>query len=500
MTETVKIKIEIPSEILKIIETLENKGFLAYLVGGCVRDSLMGRPPKDWDIATKATPEEIIPLFPDIVYENKFGTVTVINKNLSSEESKEKIALKNVEVTTFRTDGLYTNYRHPNQVNFSDKIEDDLSRRDFTINALAYSPTKDELIDLYGGVRDIKDKTIKTVGEADKRFSEDALRMIRAIRFACELGFTCNSDTLKSIEKNSELLKNVSIERIRDEFIKIIDSPNPMNGLILSHQTGILKHFLPELEAGIGLEQKGEHVYDIWEHTLRSVQHAADKKYPLHVKLSALFHDIGKIKTRRLGQKNKEYTFYGHEVVGERMTKKIMGRLKFPNKEIDLVQKMVRNHMFFADPDKITLTAVRRIISKVGPENIWDLMNLRICDRIGMGRPKEEPYRLRKYQSMIEEALRSPTSVGMLKIDGEQIMTVTREKPGPKIGHILNALLEEALENPEKNNSEFLVKRAIELSKLEEKELKKLSTKGVNKKKEVEEQEIRKIHSRYRVR
>ncbi|MCX6712498.1 MAG: HD domain-containing protein, partial [Candidatus Vogelbacteria bacterium] len=453
-----------------------------------------------WDITTNATPEQIIPLFPKTVYENLFGTVTIVNENISHETIEEwGNTLKNVEVTPFRTEANYSDRRHPDEIKFSDKLEDDLSRRDFAINALAYDASQSELIDLYGGVKDIKDKCIKTVGESDLRFSEDALRMLRAIRLACELGFTCNKEVLESIYRNSGLLKEISIERIRDEFVKMIDSPEPMNGLILSHQTGILQYIVPELEKGISMEQKGEHVYDVWEHTIRAVQHSADKNYPLHVKLAALFHDVGKTKTRRAGLKGKEYTFYGHEVVGERMAVQIMSRLKFSNKEIELVQKMVRNHMFFADPDKITLSAVRRVIVNVGPEYIWDLMNLRICDRIGMGRPKEEPYRLRKYESMIEEALRAPTSVGMLKIDGKRVMEVTRETPGPKIGYILNALLEEALENPEINNEEFLVKRVGELAKLSEKDLIELAEKGKDKKEEIEQEELKKIRDKYRV-
>ncbi len=507
MINSVKLKLNVPREILGITETLQSNGFLAYLVGGCVRDSLIGRQPKDWDIATNATPEEIIPLFPKTIYENLFGTVTVVNEQVSPETIKKwGETLKNVEVTPFRTEANYSDHRHPDQIKFGDKLKDDLSRRDFTINALAYNPSDNELIDLYGGVKDIKDKVIKTVGKATQRFTEDSLRMIRAIRFASELGFTCNQEILDSISCNSRLLEKIAIERVRDEFVKIINSPEPMAGLILSHQTGLLQYIIPELETGIGLEQKGEHIYDVWEHTLRAVQHASDKNYLLHVKLAALFHDIGKPKTRRpssakaTGDKaGKEFTFYGHEVVGKRMTVKIMSRLKFSNKEIELVQKMVRNHMFFADPDKITLSAVRRVIVNVGPEHIWDLMNLRICDRIGMGRPKEEPYRLRKYESMIEEALRAPTSVGMLKIDGKRVMKVTRETPGPKIGYILNALLEEALENPDINNEAFLVKRVGELAKLSENELKKLADKGKDKKEEVEQEELKKIRDKYRV-
>jgi len=500
MINTVKIKLNVPREIHAIVRTLQNKpvdrqgrGFLAYLVGGCVRDCLINREPKDWDITTNAEPEEIIALFPKTVYENRFGTVTVVN------EEAEKISLKNVEVTPFRTEANYSDRRHPDEVKFSDKLEDDLSRRDFTINALAYDPQTEELIDLYNGIKDINDHVLKTVGNPNERFGEDALRMLRAIRLASELRFTCNNEIIESISNNNSLIRDISIERIRDEFIKIIDSPEPMAGLILSHKTGLLRYFLPELEGGIGMEQKGEHVYDIWEHTLRSLQHAADKNYALHVKLAAIFHDIGKIKTRRQGENGKEYTFYGHEVVGERMTREIMTRLKFSNKMIDLVTKMVRGHMFFADPDKITLSAVRRVIANIGHDYIWDLMNLRICDRVGMGRPKEEPYRLRKYQSMIEEALRAPTSVGMLKIDGKQIMAVTREMPGPKIGYILNALLEEALEKPDINTKEYLEDKAKELAKLPEKELKKLAEQGKGKKEEVEQAELKKIREKYHV-
>jgi poly(A) polymerase/tRNA nucleotidyltransferase (CCA-adding enzyme) len=277
-------------------------------------------------------------------------------------------------------------------------------------------------------------------------------------------------------------------------------SNRPMEGINLMSTSGLLKYIIPELEKGIGMEQGGDHIYDVWEHTLLSVQHSADKGWPLHVRLAALLHDIGKTKTRRPGQKGQKiWTFYGHEVVSERMTKEIMQRLKFPVKLIETVLKLARNHMFFADPDKITLSAVRRIVAKVGPDLIWDLMNLRICDRVGMGRPKEEPYRLRKYESMIEEALRAPTSVGMLKIDGLRLMEVTHETPGPKVGMILNALMEEVLDKPELNTEKYLEKRALEMAQMPEKELKKLAEKGKERKEEVEKQELKKIRGKYRV-
>ena len=247
------------------------------------------------------------------------------------------------------------------------------------------------------------------------------------------------------------------------------------------------------------MKQNGDHMYDVWEHALRVLQHSADKDYPLHVRLAALFHDIGKPRTRRWGEEKKDWTFYGHDVVGAKMTREILNRLKFPGKIVTDVTKLVRNHMFFTDIDKITLSAVRRIIRNVGREEVWDLMQVRMCDRIGMGRPKESPYRLRKYESMIEEALRAPTSVAMLKIDGNEVIRETGIKPGPKLGYILHALLEEALETPENNEKEYLLKRSKELATLSDQELEKLGKKAKEKKEEVEQAELSKIRSKYKV-
>jgi len=495
---------KIPNEIKNVLETLEKDGFEAYLVGGCVRDLVMGRVPKDWDITTNATPEQIIKLFPKTIYENKFGTVAVIN------EGTEDKKLKMVEITPYRIETKYSDFRHPDEVKFSDKLEDDLKRRDFTINAMALSSSarggKGQLIDLYKGQQDIKDKTLRTVGNPDERFKEDALRMIRAVRFAVELNFTVSHETMEGIIKNAELIKKISAERIHDEFEKIIMSPNPMIGIVLLNKFGLLKHFIPELEEGIGCEQKGEHIYDVWEHSVRALQHATNKGYSLHVKLAALFHDIGKPYTRRLAlsvqgrpRTNKTYTFYGHEVVGTKMTEKILERLKFPKKITDTVVKLVRYHMFFSDPDQITLSAVRRLVSNVGPDLVWDLINVRMCDRIGMGKPKEEPYRLRKYESMIEEAMRAPVSVGMLKINGNKIMKITKEKAGPRLGWILHALLEEALDNPDINTEEYLEKRVKELTKLTDADLQKLGIAGKESKEEAEEQELGIIRKKYGV-
>ena len=356
-----------------------------------------------------------------------------------------------IEVTPYRIEAKYSDFRHPDEIKFSDNLTDDLKRRDFTINALALD-SNGHLTDMFSGIKDIKDKALRAVGNPDDRFTEDALRMLRAVRFACQLDFSVSSETTESILKNSDLIKKISDERIRDEFEKIIMSKNSAGGIVMLQKFKMLSNIIPELEEGIGCEQGGEHIYDVWNHLLHALQHAADKNWPLEIRLAALFHDIGKPKSRRLGEK-KKYTFYGHEVVSTRMAKKIMERLKFPKKEIELVEKLVRNHMFFSDTELITLSAVRRIVTKVGVENIWDLMKVRECDRVGM-KKKEAPYRLRKYFAMIEEALRDPISVGQLKINGEFMIKELNIKPGPRMGWILSALLEEVLDAPEKNTVE----------------------------------------------
>jgi poly(A) polymerase/tRNA nucleotidyltransferase (CCA-adding enzyme) len=367
------------------------------------------------------------------------------------------------------------------------------------MNSLAYSVSKGEIIDLFDGERDIKDKVIRTVGDSVSRFKEDGLRILRAVRFSAELGFEIEAGTEKAIFENSELLKNISLERMRDEFTKMIMSARPMDSLIAMKKLGLLSYIIPELENTIGVEQNRAHSYDVWEHLLRSLQGAADKNYPLDLRLAALLHDISKPESRRWGTEQNTWTFYGHEVLGARIAKKILTNLKYPTKIIEKVTKMIRWHMFFSDTEQITLSAVRRMIVNVGRENIWDLMNLRICDRIGTGRPKEDPYRLRKYHAMIEEALRDPISVGMLKIDGKKIMDVTKINPGPRIGYTLHALLEEVLEDPKKNTAEYLEERAKTLVNLSIEELESLGEKGKQSKEEADEEQIKKIRSSHHV-
>lgn len=482
---------KVPKEVSRVTESLQKAGFEAYLIGGCVRDLIRGEEPKDWDVTTSATPDQIINLFEKSFYENDFGTVGVVN-----EETKDE-RLKIIEVTPYRIEGKYEDSRRPTSVHFSDKLEDDLERRDFTMNAIAYDVSKGQIIDFYKGQEDIKDKVIKTVGKAEDRFEEDALRILRAVRLATELGFTINQEVAEEIKKQSKNLQNISRERIRDEFTKIVMSKNPKDGLILAHDLGILKYILPELENGIEVKQNGDHIYSVWEHNLRALQHSADREWPLHVRLAALLHDISKPETRRWSEEKKDYTFYGHDVVGGRVSRETLNNLRFSKNIVDVVGKLVRHHLFFSDIEKITLSAVRRIVKNVGPENVWDLMKVRACDRIGMGRPKEAPYRLRKYESMIEEAMRAPVSVGMLKIDGEKIMKITGEKPGPKLGFVLHALLEDVLDDPDLNTAEYLENKTKELFKLPIEKLKELGEKGKEKKDEEEEKELEEIRKRH---
>ena len=504
MSNKAKIeKFKIPKEVSRVTKALKDAGFEAYLVGGCVRDLFMGRKPKDWDITTNAIPEDIIPLFPKTFYENKFGTVGVVNEDTNDSENSETKAeretLKIIEITPYRVESSYSDHRRPDSVEFSKNILDDLKRRDFTINAIAYDDESGEIIDPFFGIADLARGVIKTVGEPKERFFEDGLRILRAVRFHVELDFPLDSETEKSILENKEILKEVSRERIRDEFIKIIMSPRPMNGFLLLKKLGLLEYVVPELEEGIGIEQNKAHSFDVWTHLLKALQHSADKGYMLHVRLSALFHDISKPRTRRWDNEAKQWTFYGHEVVGSRVTKKILEDLRFSRETIDKVVNLVRWHMFFSDTEQITNSAVRRMVVNVGTENVWDLMDMRGCDRIGTGRPKENPYRLRKYKAMIEEVMRDPISVGMLKVDGKNIMEILNIAPGPKIGQILNALMEEVLEDPLLNTEEYLNKKIIELSSKSPEELKALSEKGKEKKDKEEEKEIKEIRGKHYV-
>jgi tRNA nucleotidyltransferase (CCA-adding enzyme) len=486
------IILNIPLVVSQITQKLESAGFEAFLVGGCVRDHFLNITPKDYDITTNATPDQIISIFGEdqTFYDNAFGTVGI---KTDSEDQHLKI----IEVTPYRLESGYSDNRHPDQVSFSQNIEDDLSRRDFTINAIAYSPSKGHYIDLYDGLKDISEKIIRTVGNPDTRFTEDALRLIRAVRFAAQLDFTIETRTFESIIVNHETLSNVSRERIRDEFCKILMTKNPSLGIFLLLQSKLLQYISKDLVNSVGvLQNKQAHKYDVFEHLVRSMQYAADENFSLEIRLSALFHDIAKPHTKRVSK--GKTTFFGHEVVGERVTRVTLSELKFSRETIDYVCLLIRWHMFFSDPDQITLTAVRRMLARVGKTAIWDLIKLRHCDRIGSGRPDANPYRLRKYVSMIEEALKDPISLKMLKVDGVLLMK-HGFTPGKQLGNVLYALFEEVLEDPLKNNAEYLVSRATQLQNMTEQELEKLAQKGKNSLKTENEEQVSALRKKHNV-
>jgi poly(A) polymerase/tRNA nucleotidyltransferase (CCA-adding enzyme) len=484
----------IPLAIKQIAEKLEDAGYEVYLVGGCVRDLLLDRVPKDWDFTTSAHPDEIQALFPESFCNNDYGTV-----GIKTGEGTPYEALGVIEVTPYRSESSYSDARRPDSVTFGVSLNDDLARRDFTVNAIAYRIREEKIVDLYDGMIDLRDKRLRAVGDPDARFAEDALRMMRAVRLAAELDFVIEADTMAGISRNAAQLPKIAMERTAVEFIRLINAKTPMQGIIFLEKLGLLRYIIPELRDGIGCEQGGIHAFDVFEHNLRTLQAAADKDYSTELRLAALLHDIAKPATRRTGGKNKLYTFFGHEVVGARMAKTILERLKLPRETIDKVEKLVRWHMFFADPDEITLAAVRRTIVRIGEGEIENLLNLRVCDRIGTGRPKEQPFRFRKYKAMVDEALRDPISVKLLKINGDRIMEMSGEKPGKKLGYILHALLEEVLIDPGKNTPEHLETRVFELLKLTETDLLALAEAGKQKQAAEEAAALKEIAREHKV-
>ncbi len=484
-------ELPIPQEVLSLCKTLKEAHFDAYLVGGCVRDLLLNKEPKDWDITTNATPEKIQDLFEETFYENDYGTVGIVTQS-------ENPRLKVVEVTPYRMEGKYSNARHPDTVSFSTNLSEDLKRRDLTINAIAYDPTTHTLVDEHGGRDDVARRRIKTVGNPHARFEEDALRMLRAVRLSAELDFVIDAETMAGISAQAEQLKKISRERVRDELIRILESDRPMQALYVAQKLGLLRHVIPELEEGIGCAQNQAHSFDVFEHLMRALQYAADQKWSLDVRLAALLHDVGKPATRLWSDEKKDWTFHGHDVVSAKMTKRILADLRFPKETIEKVSKLVRLHMFFSDPDQITLSAVRRVISKVGTEHITDLLNLRVCDRIGTGRPKAHPFRLRKYMSMVDEAMRDPVSVAMLKINGTRLIELG-ETPGPRIGWILHALLEEVLDDPTKNTENYLEQRSGELRNMEFEALKSLGEAGKDRKEGEDDAAVQELRKKHRV-
>ena len=462
---------DIPLVVRQIAFRLLKNNFEAYIVGGCVRDLLIGHEPKDWDIATSARPEEIQKLFPESIYENRFGTVGIKTKSRNPH-------LQIVEATTFRTETVYSDKRHPDKIEFAKTIEEDLARRDFTINALALAlKPKLYLIDPFAGQKDLKEKIIRAVRDPEARFKEDALRLMRAIRFNVELGqrngWKIEEETFKAIKKNASNLRYISKERIRDELIKILMAPEAAEGILLLEKAGLLKFILPELEEGIGVTQNKHHLYTVFEHNVYSLAYAAQKNYSLAVRLAALLHDIGKPRAKR--GEGKDATFYGHEVLSAKLSQKILERLKFPTDLINKVVTLVRYHGFVYEVGVTTDSSLRRLLVKVGKDNIEELAKVREADRIGSGCPKALPFKLRYFLFRIEKILKEQKgeepSLKMLKIDGHEVMKILKISPGPKVGYILNILLEEILDHPEYNRKSWLKKRVKELGALSEKEL-----------------------------
>lgn len=478
----------IPDYVLKTTNIIQASGYEAYIVGGCVRDFLMGKTPKDWDITTNARPEELLAIFSDAKYENSFGTVLLpIRKNPKAGEDKGELE-DVLEITTYRSEQGYSNHRHPDEVRFETELDKDLERRDFTVNALALDPRQPEkIVDLFGGQKDIKLKIIRAVGEPSDRFKEDALRMLRAVRFSAQLGFELEPKTQRAIVKLAGSLKFVSKERIRDELVKILSSDRPYEGIRMLHDSKLLQYILPELEQGVDVKQDRHHIYHVFQHNLLALKHCPSKDWA--VRLAALLHDVAKPKTRKII--DGIATFYNHEYLGAKMVAKIMARLKFSSAEQERVVNLVKNHMFYYNVGEVTAASVRRLIVKVGRENLKDLIDLRIADRLGSGTPKAMPYKLRHLQYMMEKVQNDPVSVKMLKINGEDIMSLLKISPGPKIGAILEVILAEAIEDPEINTKRILEKRVKELNDLELDELREKARGVIDEKRQEDDKKIK---------
>lgn len=455
----------IPAEIKTILARLKSAGFEAHIVGGCVRDILLHKEPKDWDITTNAKPEEIQKLFPKSFYENEFFTVGV-------QTQSENPSLKIVELTTFRSEMKYTDKRHPDKVIPAKTLEDDLKRRDFTVNAMAIEINeKISVIDPFAGQKDLKNKIVRAVGDPKERFNEDALRMMRAIRFAASLdkGWRIEEKTANAIKNSASWLRAISKERIKDELVKIIMADGAADGIELLRKLSLLKHIIPELEDGYGIGQNKHHIYDCYTHNLLALKYAAQKHFSQNVRIASLLHDVAKPRVKR--GEGPDSTFYNHDIVGAKMAVQILDRLRFPKKDIEKISKLVRYHLFYYNVGEVSESSVRRLIRNVGLENMPELLQVRMADRIGSGVPKAEPYKLRHLQYLIEKVSKDPISVKMLKINGDDILKLLKIAPGPKIGLILEILLGEVLIDPKQNNKTYLEKRTLELSAMSNKKL-----------------------------
>lgn len=458
------MELNLPKEVFEIIKKFEKSNLEIYIIGGAVRDFLMGKHIVDWDFATNAPPDKILSLFENAYYNNEFGTVGIPTSNEN---------LKPFEITTFRTEKNYKDFRRPQEIKWGKTLEEDLQRRDFTINAMAIGKDTSfkkvtkinarvndqkinlDLIDLYSGQKDLAKKLIRAVGNPSERFQEDALRMMRAVRIGAELNFKIEIKTLNAIKTHAHLITKIAQERIRDELFKILSSPNPSGGIVLLRETGILNVILPELERCFGVEQKSpqrHHIYDVGTHLLMSLKEAKTPD-PI-LRLAVLIHDIGKPQTFKK-QDNNVITFYNHEVVGARIANNIADRLRLSKDEKKKLWRLVRWHQFSVNENQ-TDTAIKRFIRKVGLENVEDMLELRRADRLGSG-ARETSWRTEKFKKRLIEVQKEPFSVHDLKISGYDIMDTLNLKPGPKIGQILNQIFEKVESKQIPNEKEALL-------------------------------------------
>ncbi len=455
------MKFTFDSGVTKIVEAIEDAGYEAWIVGGAVRDLLLGIPSSDWDVTTNATPEQIQPLFTECFYDNEYGTVKVAGTHIGEQFGLAEGEIDDsilYDITTYRSESEYSDKRRPDSVEWGKTVEEDLKRRDFTINAIAIN-LKGEIVDPYGGQDDLKNKLIKAVGDPTERFEEDALRIMRAIRLSAQLGFMIEGETLSALKVKVPNLKSISWERIGAEFMKLLATDNATDGVMLMVNTGIMEIVIPELMLAKGVEQAGHHVHDVFTHSIEALR-AVPSPDPL-VRLATLVHDIDK-PTVMKAEGPRGISFHNHEVVGARTAKRIAERLKLSKKEQDRMFTLVRWHMFVYDP-KMTDAAIRRFIRRVGKENIFDIIALRVGDRVGSG-SKTTSWRLTEMQKRIGEQLYEPLSLKDMNINGAEIMEILQISPSRKVGEILNALFEEILDDSSKNTKEYLEKRVKELA------------------------------------
>jgi tRNA nucleotidyltransferase (CCA-adding enzyme) len=438
----IDVEAALPDDVRAVLSRLWAAGRAAYLVGGAVRDLLLGRKPIDWDVATDALPDAVSALFPRSAVEARFGTVRV--------PTGDRV----VEITTFRRDQRYGDHRRPDSVTFTDRLEDDLARRDFTVNALAWgrpggpegSAGRPRLVDPFGGRDDLDAGLVRSVGDPAKRFDEDALRLLRAVRLAAQLGFRLEEATRAALQAHAPDMRHVSAERIAEELRRILATPRPSDGLALLAETGLLEELLPELAAQQGVPQDKPIGGDLWRHTLATVDAAGAGGADEAVRLAALLHDIGKPRTLDEGH------FHGHERIGAEMAADLLERLRFPSAVTARVRRLVRWHMFDYRPGWRD-AAVRRFIRKIGVDLLDDLCRLREADDAGSGLPATAGHVVELRRRVAEQLERgAPLQLSDLAVDGDDLQRELGLAPGPLIGRLLNRLLESVVADPERND------------------------------------------------